>query len=317
MLDTLERMHEWLKELTAPDGAIAAFGDFGANPMRRDQLRGAALFDRPDLRQPSTASVSLPSHYTIMRDENFYLAVDHGPLGGQHSHPDTMSFVAYGYERPVALDTGSGASYDDPRYVDWFRKIRAHNVVAIGEAEPEKVVELTAWRPGEEADVLSMRSHAYQHAYGILHDRTIRFTKGVGWIIHDRLTGKLDGHQLDWLLHTPITLEPLAPGVLAGDGLLVLAGNPEVLEAPILERQPASVPVPEVNDWRLWDATKRLGADYVQPITGLTWRQVGRGETAEFIIALLPYRGERPHVRLVQNGDDWQFHLNDKIIDYT
>lgn len=306
MLERLERMHEWLRELTAPDGAIAAFGDFGANPMRRDQVRGAALFQRPDLVKPPAASVSLPSQYTIMRDENFYLAVDHGPLGGQHSHPDTMSFVAYGYGRPVALDTGSGASYDDPRYVDWFRKIRAHNVVAIDDAEPEKVVELTAWRPGEKEDVLSMRSYAYAHAYGILHDRTIRFIKGVGWIIHDRLTGKLDGHNLDWLLHTPVALEPVAPGVLAGNGLLVLAGNPEVLQAPVLEPQPASVPVPELADWRLWDATKRMGVDYVQTITGLTWRQPGRGDTAEFIIALAPYRGERPDVRLVKIGDGWE-----------
>ena len=306
MLERLERMHEWLKELTAPDGAIAAFGDFGANPMRRDQVRGAALFGRPDLRQPPAASLSLPSHYTIMRDEQFFMAVDHGPLGGQHSHPDTMSFVAYGYGRPVALDTGSGASYDDPRYVDWFRKIRAHNVVAIDDAEPEKVVALTAWQPGETEDVLSMRSRAYEHAYGILHDRTIRFIKGKGWIIHDRLTGKLDGHNLDWLLHTPVALEPVAPGLLAGDGLLVLAGNPEALQAPILEPQPASVPVPEVADWRLWDATKRLGADYVQTITGLTWRQAGQGETAEFIIALVPYEGERPEARLVKRGEDWE-----------
>jgi len=306
MQQKLARMHEWLRELTAPDGAIAAFGDFGANPMRRDQLRGAALFGRPDLLQPPTASASLPSHYTFMRDEHFYMAVDHGPLGGQHSHPDTMSFVAYGYGRPVALDTGSGASYDDPRYVDWFRKIRAHNVVAIDDAEPEKVVELTAWQPGEKADVLSMRSYAYQHAYGILHDRTIRFIKGIGWIIYDRLTGKLDGHQLDWLLHTPVALEQLAPGLLGGDGLLILAGNPETLEAPILEPQPASVPMPELADWRLWDATKRMGANYVQPITGLTWRQAGKGETAEFIIALVPYQGERPNVRLVKNGEGWE-----------
>ncbi|MHB9105947.1 MAG: heparinase II/III domain-containing protein [Armatimonadota bacterium] len=306
MLEKLTHMHEWLRELTAPDGAIAAFGDFGANPMRRDQVRGAALFGRPDLLQPAAASVSLPSHYTVMRDEHFFMAVDHGPLGGQHSHPDTMSFVAYGYGHPVALDTGSGASYDDPRYVDWFRKIRAHNVVAIDDAEPEKVVALTAWQPGEAEDVLSMRSDAYQHAYGILHDRTIRFIKGVGWIIHDRLTGKLDGHNLDWLLHTPAALEPMAPGMLAGDGLLVLAGNPEVLQAPILEPQPASVPVPEVADWRLWDATKRFGGGYVKNITGLTWRQVGQGESAEFIIALVPYQRERPEVRLVKVGGDWE-----------
>jgi len=312
MLDLLARMHEWLRELTAPDGAIAAFGDFGANPMRRDQLRGSVLFNRPDLLQPTTESATLPSHYTFMRDEQFYLAVDHGPLGGQHSHPDTMSFVAYGYGRPVALDTGSGASYDDPRYVDWFRKIRAHNVVAIDDAEPEKVVELTAWQPGEAEDFLSMRSYAYQHAYGILHDRTIRFIKRTGWIIHDRLTGKLDGHQLDWLLHTPVALQPIAPGVLAGDGLLVLAGNPETLEAPIFEPQPASVPMPELADWRLWDATKRMGANYVQTITGLTWRQAGKGDSAEFIIALVPYQGQRPDARLVKSGNCWELLINNR-----
>ena len=137
------------------------------------------------------------------------------------------------------------------------------------------------------------------------HADTVIFKSG------DRLTGKLDGHNLDWLLHTPVALEPIAPGLLAGDGLLVLAGNPEVLQAPILEPQPASVPVPEVADWRLWDATKRFGGGYVQTITGLTWRQAGQGESAEFVIALVPFQGERPEVRLVKRGEDWELSLND------
>jgi len=305
-LDALARMHEWLRQMLAPDGAIPAFGDFSANPMRRDLRRGAAIFNRPELRQPPTASISLPSHFTVMRDGDLWMAVDHGPLGGQHSHVDTMGFIAYAFGRPVALETGIGATYDDPRYLIWYRDIRAHNVVAIGDVEPEKAVELTAWRPGEEEDVLSMRSHAYQHAYGIVHDRTIHFIKGAGWIIHDRLSGNIDGRQLDWLLHTPLALEVLAPGVLTGDGLLILAGNPEVLESPVLKQVPASVPDPAVAEWRLWDASKRSGTGSIREVTQLTWRQTGTGETTEFVIALVPFQGKRPDARLVKSGDEWE-----------
>ena len=193
-LGTLEHMHEWLLSMTTPDGVLPAFGDYGAHSQIRFLFRAAEFFARPDfawpVRQlapdllPAAAKVSLPaqesvsmdaSGFTAMRDgwdaDGLYMAVDHGPLGGQHSHVDNMGFVAYAHGRPIALDSGIGTTYSDPRYRTWFRKIRAHNVVVVNDLEPEKVAERTLWHSGQYAEFLEMQSRGLEHALGIRHDR--------------------------------------------------------------------------------------------------------------------------------------------------
>ncbi len=329
-LGRLERMHDWLLALLAPDGTHPPFGDFAAHPHLRYFERAAVLFNRPDFawplqqlapsllapgmvpRTPDVRSVALPSGFTVLRSgwasDDWYLAAEHGPLGGQHSHVDTMGFAAYAFGRPVALDTGIGTSYEDPRYTGWFRGVRAHNVVAVDEAEPEKVAERLAF--GENR--VRMRSRAYEHAYGIVHEREIRVLPGRGWLILDRLTARtsLAGRRIDWLLHTPYALAPLAPGVLhaaAGDGgLLVLAGRPETLEAPVITTTPATVPVPAAVALRIVDTVRHYADEIIRDVTMLTWRhRPVAGDTAEFVTALVPYRGERPDVRLVDTSAGW------------
>ncbi|MCE9591173.1 MAG: heparinase II/III family protein [Planctomycetes bacterium] len=338
-LRTLEHMHDWLLAMLCPDGTMPAFGDVGASTHLRFLSRGTAVFRRSDLawplhqltpalippglepREPSTpASVSLDSQFTVMRDgrntTDFYMAVDHGPLGGQHSHVDTLGFVAYAHGEPVALDSGMGRSYEDPRYVGWFRSLRAHNVIAIDEVETEKIAERLFWKPGTEVDVLGLRSRAYEHTLGIIHDRTLFFVKGLGWLIHDRLHAPagadLSRHRIEWLLHTPRELKEEEPGVLhgasGGGGLLVIAAFPETLEAPRLERTHAAVPLREVRSMRLWDIGRigpRISAEDMTPqITSLAWPwKPVRGNSCEFAAFLLPYRGERPEARLIADSD--------------
>jgi len=340
MQGTIERMHDWLLMMVAPDGTFPAFGDCGASTMLRFLLRGAIVFKRPDLawplaqtvpamvpkgmkpRKPSRLSAALASHFTIMRDgwtkDSMFMVVDSGPLGGQHSHLDTLGFVAYANGMPVAMDSGISTSYDDPRYVTVFRSLRAHNVVVIDDIETEKVAERVSWKPGKRVDKVVVRSHAYEHALGVMHDRTILFVKGTGWVIRDRLVGPKSfdfaRHRVDWMLHTPYALKPEMPGVLhaatAAGGLVVLAGRQGQLNAPMLEQQPASMPPQETLHMRLWDAGRRLGKHFTPNVTCLALRKKPvHGNTCEFVTALLPYRGNRPDAQLVESGKSWTLRL--------
>lgn len=341
-LGALERMHEWVLHMVAPDGSLPTFGDYGAHSQVRFLQRGAALFSRSDLawpvrrtapdllssglepQKPASQSVSMPdSSFTVMRDgwerDSWFMAVDHGPLGGQHGHVDAMGFVAYAYGQPIALDSGIGLSYSDPLYRTWYRTARAHNVVVVDEVEPEKVVERTRWRAGEHAEVLEMQSRGLEHALGTVHDRRIVFVKGIGWLIHDRLhraaPDSPQGHQFDWLLHTPLALRPTAPGVLEGSssngGLLVLAARPEELEAPRFEQRSASVFPPEVAAMRQIDAIRRIGDSLVRDITCLTWRKKADAWPVEFVVFLLPYRDSRPDAAFIPSDSGYTLCLGD------
>jgi len=341
-LDRLARMHEWALAVSAPDGTMPAFGDYGAYSQIRFLRRGAAVFARPNLAwqvqqlapsfvppgieptRPDTRSVAMEhSGFTIMRDgwerDSFYMAVDHGPLGGQHSHVDTMGFVAYAHGRPVALDTGIGRSYGDPRYLTWFRDVRAHNTVAVDDVQPEKAARRTGWHVEDQVEVLDMQSDGYRHALGIVHDRRIVFVKGVGWLIWDRLrgteAGSLNDRRIDWMLHTPFDLKQTAAGELhsteSDGGLLLLAARPDDLEEPVLEKRPAAVPVAAAVAMRLQDACSRFADDLVQDITCLTWRRKPADEPVEFAFFVLPYRGERPAARFTPAEAGWDLHVGD------
>lgn len=337
---TLSRMHEWLLLLNAPDGTFPAFGDCGASTYLVFLQRGASVYRLPELawplqqlapdmvptglaaKQPTQLSVSLDSHFTVMRDgwcpESFYMAVDHGPLGGQHSHCDTMGFVAYAMGVPVALDSGIGLTYEDPRYVSWYRSLPAHNVVVIDGRESEKIAFRRSWTPGQERDVLRMRSLGYQHAMGVIHDRDIYFLKGIGWLIHDRITGppqsRLGERQIDWMLHTPFPLRSVGPGRLIGEtggrGLAVLTDNDDDLQPARLEKMPSAVPCPEARAMRLWDASRRHAQDLTREITQLTLRKKPfAGDVCEFSVFLMPFHGSVNESYLKRDANGWTLDL--------
>ena len=212
-LRRLEQMNEWVRTLRAPDTTLPGFGDYAMYPQLRLLQQGAHALRNPTLlRPPPAKSITLPaSNFTVMRSRQFYMAVDHGPLGGQHSHCDSMGFVAYAFGEPVAVE-GGVTDYNDPRYLSWFRKIQAHNVVIVDDAEPEKVAEQLAWRSTPTMDVLKMRGRGYEHSHGVVHDRTIIFMKAGFWFIYDRLEAREGGHRYAWTLHTPVQLRARGDG---------------------------------------------------------------------------------------------------------
>ena len=188
-------------------------------------------------------------------------------------------------------------------------------MIVIDDLEPEKVAERTGWWPGERVDIIAMRSRAYEQALGVIQERIVFFVKGMGWLIHDRVTapGDVDlaKHRVDWLLHTPYRLTRKRPGLLAGEqdggGLVVLAGRADELELPILEAQPAAVPRPADAARRPWDASQSALPD----ITSLCWRKKPVPcSTYEFVTLLLPYRGSQPAVELVATQAGWELRLD-------
>ena len=295
----LEKMHEWVRTLRAPDDTLPTFGDFSMLPQLRILQQGAhALRNRALLQPPPSQSATLPaSQFTVLRNRHFYMAVEHGPLGGQHSHCDNMGFVAYAFGEPVAVEGGI-TDYDDPRYLSWFRKIQAHNVVIVDDAEPEKLAQQLAWRSTPTMDVLKMRSRGYEHSHGVVHDRTIIFMKAGFWFIYDRLEARESGHRYAWTLHTPVRLQARGDGSLAGRspsgrvGLLVLPGE---LAKPTIDFKPCATLKPGCRWVRAADMT-RSNADL--PMVTYSKNQALAGVTT-FATVLLPYRGKCPPAKLV------------------
>ena len=341
-LSVLERMHEWVLRMSPPCGVMPAFGDYGSHSQTRFFQRGATLFSRQDFAwpvkqiapelvpdsikpsPPAELSVSMDeSEFTVMRDgwdrDSFYMAVDHGPLGGQHSHVDAMGFVAWAGGQPIALDSGIGLSYSDPLYITWYRKVRAHNVVAIDDVEPEKVVKRTFWQSDRDADFLEMRSRGYEHSLGILHDRTIVFLKGVGWMIHDKLSRAdgvdMDAHLMDWLLHTPFELTQVDSGILDGrrngKGLIVMVADADKVDALSLTQNPASVLPLEYAALRQTDFMRHHGSRLIQDVTCLTMSKRAMNGPVEFAVFLLPYEGERPDARFRSVEGGWELDCGD------
>ena len=302
-LRRLEQMCEWVRTLRAPDTTLPGFGDYALYPQLRLLQQGAHALRNPSLLQPPPAqSITLPaSQFTVMRSRQFYMAVDHGPLGGQHSHCDSMGFVAYAFGEPVAVE-GSVTDYDDPRYLSWFRKIQAHNVVIVDDDEPEKVAQQLAWHSTPTMDVLKMRGHGYEHSHGVVHDRTIIFMKAGFWFIYDRLQARESGHRYAWTLHTPVRLRSRAGGSLAGRsptgrvGLLVLPSEPA---QPLIEFKPCATLQPGCSWVRAADMT-RSHADL--PMVTYRKNQAPAGVTT-FATVLLPYQKQCPAASLVAMAD--------------
>ena len=71
-----------------------------------------------------------------------YVALDYGPHGGGHGHPDKLGFVFYGRGKLLAEDPGCIA-YGNPAHSGWFRQTVSHSTVVVdGKSQHECTGEL-------------------------------------------------------------------------------------------------------------------------------------------------------------------------------
>jgi uncharacterized heparinase superfamily protein len=134
---TLGRMQCWLEAMTHPDGRIAFFNDaaFGIAP-RADELRAYAqhLKIAPvDCVQAPLRALE-PSGFVSIRDRDFYLVCDVGPVGPDHlpahAHADSLSFeLSLGAER-VFVNSGT-SEYGIGAERERQRGTSAHNTLVV------------------------------------------------------------------------------------------------------------------------------------------------------------------------------------------
>lgn len=236
----LRAMFEAPLAAVMPDGGMPAFHDSGGAPLATqadhyeialaayddDRFAAPLREDRRDslyalifgVAEPPTDS-SYPDQTTRLPESGFvfcrqgsgrrrtYLALDHGPHGGWHGHPDKLSFTLFGRERVLAPDPGSIA-YGVPLNEQWYKQTLSHNTVVVdGKSQAPATGKANFVVSADGLDVV-------QADAGDIHD-DVRFqrTLAVGQdvvIVVDRLRSE-HVHTYDWVYHNRGSLRTAFP----------------------------------------------------------------------------------------------------------
>jgi hypothetical protein len=251
----LEKMVEFSMLTMSPLGTTCPFNDsfrsgvadflykHGNGFKRGDFLAPILPFLSPEKRArltvkpivPKVTSINLSdSRFAVMRsdwkDDAAMMIINYGPPANHH-HFDILDFEIYANGKALAVDAGIGSKgYDDELHRSWYRATVAHNMVMVndesierGEAEGEDVV----WATQKFTDYFAASHSGYKSKFGIAHRRHIAFVKPEYWVIHDRILSPNGGEKLDWLFHSPLTLEELPMGYVSKEspGVLLLAAS--------------------------------------------------------------------------------------------
>lgn len=167
----------------APDGAGAA-ADTDAG-VRQD-------------RGPAAGSVLLAeSGYAVLRGPapaSLYMAVNVGPYVEHelesHSHFAVTDFVVSAYGAPLAIEAGGPATYDDPRYQDWYRAPRAHNTVTLPgeEMRTDRRCVVEEFTRAGAVSVLRARHDGYSRR--IRRSVVLVAAEPGYWLVSDRVAGE-------------------------------------------------------------------------------------------------------------------------------
>lgn len=130
-------------------------------------------------------------------DDPSYLALDYGPHGGGHGHPDKLGFILYGAGQILAPDPGSVA-YGIPIYQKWYKQTISHNTLLVDQKSQKPCTgQLDVLVNGRDFDVARLSA---EEAYdGVRLSRTALFIDNTVLVL-DRMTGD-QHHVYDWVLH--------------------------------------------------------------------------------------------------------------------
>ncbi|MBT3603778.1 MAG: hypothetical protein HOE48_05315 [Candidatus Latescibacteria bacterium] len=226
----LKRMFDAPLKAMLPDGSLPAFHDSGGPHLRATAPSyevGFARYQDPALAWPligesrdslqallygaETLPKEIPetgrsthlnrSGFVYLRqgekDDPNYLALDYGPHGGGHGHPDKLGFVLYGAGQVLAPDPGSVA-YGIPIYQKWYKQTVSHNTLLVNQKSQIPCTgQLDVLANGKDFDVVRISAEeAYE---GVRLSRTVLFL-GNTTLFLDRMTGG-QHHMFDWVLH--------------------------------------------------------------------------------------------------------------------
>jgi hypothetical protein len=208
LIDTWQRMAEYLAWLRHPDGGLARFNDGGINaadePSRLLEL-GARLGVHVDSGPRRGGRYFPASGMVVWHGEPWSVFLDVGPLGPDyqpaHGHADTLSLECSYRGRRLFVDPGTyGYDNDDRRRYD--RSTAAHNTVCIDNQDSSEVWHI--FRVGSRAypvnvsveftanEVNAIASHnGYDHLPGRpRHTRCLANRNAGPLTIIDRVAGR-------------------------------------------------------------------------------------------------------------------------------
>ncbi len=152
---------------------------------------------------PERASVNLPnSGLAILRswlaDDCTYAAMDYGPPGGGHGHPDKLNVIFSGLGQMFSPDLGS-AGYGLKVHRAWYRQSLSHNAVVVDRSSQKPCTGKFVDFRGT-GDVKWVSATADQAYPGVRWQRTV-FLSDEGYVvIADSLRSEKE-HLFDWVYH--------------------------------------------------------------------------------------------------------------------
>lgn len=126
-----------------------------------------------------------------------YIALDYGPHGSGHGHPDKLGFVWYGLDRILALDPGS-VTYSLAIHDAWFKQTLSHNTIVVDQRSQERTEGMCiGFRGDGNAPFAAAESDG---AYpGVTLRRTVILTRD-GPLLVDWALSETE-HTYDWAYH--------------------------------------------------------------------------------------------------------------------
>jgi oligo-alginate lyase len=274
-----------------------------------DSMLYGAL-DVPKRDQPPQNSVNFTGlGWAVLRSgtsrDGMYLALDYGPHGGGHGHPDKLGYSFYALGDYLAHDPGCVA-YGLPIHGQWYRQTVSHNTVVVdGQSQEQGTGELGFYVASPRMGVVSARA---ADATDPVQFRRLALMTGEMLLLVDDVSDTAE-HQYDWAFHgvgefasaLPLAARAEAPG--KDSGYQHIEG---VTAAP--------APGTWQADWVSPRRSLRLTmlADIATPtevIAGKAWgpSSLGkvpmvlarrRAKATRYVAALHPYRGTAPEVKL-------------------
>jgi uncharacterized heparinase superfamily protein len=229
--DRLDRMLEFVRDYTRPDGLAPQIGDADDGrflPLgdygRADPRSHLHLFKQAGRRyRPAEGHAAYPDGgYWVMRWGDLYAIVRCGDVGvgglGSHAHNDQLSFELALGDQPLVIDPGSYLYTADPEARDLFRSTSFHGTLRVGELDQQEPVASTlfalrdraraeslAWKADGERASFEGRHHGFERLDPpATHTRRIELDGTAGrLVITDTVRGE-GAHPLEWTF-------PLAP----------------------------------------------------------------------------------------------------------
>ena len=138
--------------------------------------------------------------YTVWRDRDLLVTLDHGPLGlgslAAHGHADALAITVFRGTCAIVADPGTLAYQDDAAARDRCRGTPAHSTVTFGGRSQSEMLGPFLW--GRRARVVTRGDeHECTWASGELHARRVEVMDGR-IVVHDRVRGT--GAELSFAL---------------------------------------------------------------------------------------------------------------------